>query len=107
MSQVASDRDSFATFTGGLRENWIFVGAVFAAAMWLFNGQSDARNVDTIQQTAIDANAAQITALESKLDDLEQSLNDKFDEAADLNAEVIRRLDSVQREVEIINANTK
>ncbi|MBL0320487.1 MAG: hypothetical protein IPP74_14525 [Alphaproteobacteria bacterium] len=77
------DRDSFASFTSGLRTNWVFIIAVAGVAMWVFNSFSavDAVNVQqdaqiqaiTVSITQLTANVVALTA-KSEADNQNQNL---------------------------------
>lgn len=77
-----SDRDSFASFTSGLRSNWVFIIAMFAVATWVFNSFTSQTTVNLQQDARIDtltSNMSQLTAtvesLASQVDGDNESQN--------------------------------
>lgn len=65
-----SDHDSFATFTSGLRNNWVFLIAIMGVAMWVFNnfsGQTATNLQQDAKIEALTANMGQLTATVSTL----------------------------------------
>lgn len=99
------DRDSFASFIGGLRENWVFVLAMMGAFFWL----------NTHINSNIQTNSQQDTHIQSLIETVQQLtenmgvLNEKVDTVTSgqnvVNNEIIRRLDALQTTVEFIKAN--
>lgn len=95
---VPRDRDSFATFTGGLRENWVFVMALFAIGIWGTNQLSDINAVNITQQNQIDQNIKQLEVLTTAFNASQQAANTSSNE-------IVRRLDNMQKDIEIIKAS--
>lgn len=91
---VPQDKDSFASFTGGLRQNWVFVMAIVATGLWFVNSIADGRSTDMAQQNDIDAATAAIVEIKATLDSFESG-----------NTEILRRLDAVQKDIEFIKNN--
>lgn len=90
---VQVQKDSFDTFTGGLSKGWPFILAMCSIAFWLI--QSIIGINSTLQQhdTRITQNVEAIKSIDSKLDANVVSNND-----------IIRRLDNLQKDVEILKA---
>ncbi len=57
------DHDSFASFTNGLRSNWVFVLAIVYGAMWLFNNFTGQVRVNEQQDFKIDSVIDSVTNL--------------------------------------------
>lgn len=89
---VPQDRDSFANLTGGLRQNWPLILALFGFGMWLMNAINDSQTTNLNQQNEIDRNTAAIQELKSLVTDGQTA-----------NAEIIRKLDNLQKDVDILN----
>lgn len=66
----AGDRDSFASFTTGLRSNWPFLIGIIGAAMWVFTNFNGQTTLNLQQDARIDAlttNVAQLTVMVENL----------------------------------------
>ena len=98
------DKDSFAMFRGGLKDNWIFIGAVFSIAWFVFNSINDGKAVDQTQNTQIQAN---VKAIESNAKDIQllnnnvQTLNTNH---LNSNNELIRKIDALQTAVDSLKS---
>lgn len=88
------DKDSFASFTNGLRQNWTFVLALFAVGFWIVQSVFAINAINATQTKDIEANSKAIDEIRAAIDRQDQS-----------NAEIIRRLDNVQKDIEIIKAS--
>jgi hypothetical protein len=75
----------------GLRNNWMFVTALAAVAFWLTQNIFDIKTVNTTQTGDITENKARIEKLEESIEDNRQT-----------SSEIIRRLDAVQKDIEVI-----
>ena len=99
----AQDRDSFSSFRTGLKDNWIFVGVIFAGGMFVLNAINAGENVDQFQNNQITSN---IGSIEQAHADIEQNsiniqtLNNT--QVSNYN-DVVRRLDSLQASIDAIN----
>lgn len=74
-----ADHDSFATFRGGLRENWPFVMAVVGLAVWLFTNFSGQTTLNLQQDAKIDTlttNMASLTLTVESLANQQDSDNE-------------------------------
>ena len=96
------DRDSFASFTGGLRENWVFVVALFSVGFWLISNTFQIQNVNEQQDTRIESNAAAIINLNKEFESFEEDTGNAFEANDVINNEIIRRLDALQKDIEVI-----
>lgn len=99
------DRDSFASFTSGLRNNWMFVMAMVAVMMWGFNKLSTIDSINVDQDRRISTNAQDIAALTGNISNLTSAVDTKFDNLSNTNNDVIRRLDSLQKDIDVIKGN--
>lgn len=89
---VPQDHDSFASTRNALKENWIFLAALFGAGMWILNAINTGQTTDINQQNEINRNTAAISELK------------QFVLAGQTaNQEIIRKLDILQRDVDILN----
>lgn len=95
--QVA-DRDSFASFTSGLRDNWPFLMALFAVGFWVVTNIMQINNINISQDGKIDSNASDIKSLSTDFKTF-------TDGQSSSNSEVIRRLDSLQKDINILTGN--
>jgi len=94
------EKDSFISFTDGLRSNWIFVMALVAGGMWLINSANAQQRINDFQNTEIESSIediAQNTADIKKLDVNMQTLN--ATQVANYN-DIIRRMDALQASIE-------
>lgn len=58
-----NDHDSFASFTQGLRSNWVFLIAVVGIAMWVFNNFGNLGTTNLQQDAKIEALASSLSQL--------------------------------------------
>lgn len=82
------DHDSFAVFRSGLKDNWIFLTALVATGLWIFNqfGVLDAVNsrqdfeLETAKQERIDLDSNQEMIVErlEKADDFQTELTNSI-----------------------------
>lgn len=96
------DKDSFSVFTSGLRENWIFVMAIFAFSLWLLQNINTVTATNDSQDRQIQTNVADISQLQVDLDQTEkniQTLNNI--QTANYN-DLVRRLDSLQSSIDAV-----
>lgn len=66
----ANDHDSFATFRGGLRENWPFFIAIVGVAMWVFNSFGNQVTTNLQQDARIDVLTNSLTQLTNTVSNL-------------------------------------
>lgn len=90
---VPQDRDSFASTRSALKDNWIFLVALFGTGMWVMNAVNDGQTVNINQQNEIDRNTAAIV-----------ELKDIATSGQTNTADIIRRLDNLQKDLEVIKA---
>lgn len=64
------DQDSFATFTSGLRNNWVFLIAMVGVAMWIFNQFNLNSSTDQRQDFEIQKTSENVAALVDTIDNL-------------------------------------
>lgn len=98
------DHDSFASFTGGLRNNWVFVMAVVAIAWWIINSVTNAQNINVIQDSKIESTVKAITDLTSNVNNLTNQVQTNVRTSDAANNEIVRRLDLVQKDIDIIKS---
>lgn len=99
------DKDSFASFRGGLKDNWIFIGAVFALGMFVFNNLNDGKATDIAQDNKIEANAILIQENSKAIDQLTQNLQSTNTNYITGYNEIIRKIDSIQTAVDTLKAS--
>lgn len=100
--QRSTDKDSFATFTGGLRQNWVFVLALFGVGFWIITNVLDNKSIDASQDASIQANAQAIINLNETFEDRKVVVDQKLDDTNNTSNEIIRKLDAVAKDIEII-----
>lgn len=91
------NRDSFTQFTGGLRENWIFLVALFTGFMFLVTSQYENKNIDAFQTKQIESNIGDIAQLQADVlqnDKNIQTLNLQSIESAN---KLENKVDSIQQ----------
>lgn len=91
----AGDKDSFASFTSGLRSNWVFIIGIFALATWVFNNFTGQTTTNLQQDARIDAltsNVSQLTStvasLATRVDGGNETLNRLQQDVAVIKADV-------------------
>lgn len=89
------DSDSFADLTSGLRKNWIFLGALAVGAMWVIGGINTASSINQTQETKIAETAQAIINLNKSFDEFKGVTDNNYNE-------LIRRMDSFQKDIEFI-----
>lgn len=99
------DRDTFATFTGGLRENWIFVMAVMGVFFWVNTQINSNIQTDARQDTHIQSLIETVQQLTENMGVLNGKVDSTVDAQSVTNSEIIRKLDALQTTVEFIKAN--
>lgn len=73
------DKDSFAMFRGGLKDNWIFLVAVVAGITWLFNNFNSGSEINLRQDSdikSLTSNLAELTVTVGALADQVDKDND-------------------------------
>lgn len=90
------DRDSFASFTTGLKDNWVFLMALFGFGMWLLT------NIFQINTTNLSQDK-NITTLELNQQQITTTVNTFVTDQNASNAEIVRKLDSLQKDIDIIS----
>lgn len=98
----AKDRDSFAEFTGGLRQNWVFVIALFSIGFWLISNTFEIQNQNQQQDTRIESAETAIVNLNKQYEGLRDDTGDGFEAVNTTSNEIIRRLDALQKDIEVI-----
>lgn len=98
------DRDSFASFTSGLRSNWVFIIAVFAMATWIFNSFTGQTTTNLQQDARIDtltSNVAQLTStvggLASQVDGDNKTQNEIQQDIALIKADINTIKETIKR----------
>lgn len=90
------DKDSFAAFTMGLKDNWIFLMALFGFGMWLVTNVFQMNTVNLSQDKDIDSNTKNIQTLTTTFDGWRTDQNSS-------NAEIVRKLDSLQKDIDVLS----
>lgn len=85
------DKDSFSSFTGGLQKGWPFILAISSIVFWLMQSIFGINSTLIAHDTRITNNTGKIIAIENKLDSIDVASN-----------EIIRRLDNLQKDLEIL-----
>lgn len=98
----AKDRDSFAEFTGGLRQNWVFVIALFSIGFWLISNTFEIQNQNQQQDTRIESTETAILNLNKQFETFEQETGNSLEATSVINNEIIRKLDALQKDIEVI-----
>lgn len=106
-TQRTEDKDSFASFTGGLRNNWMFVIATFTFVAWLINSNSNIRTVNLTQDTQIAQSAQAIVNLNNDYQTNKNKVESKFEQTDGVSAEILLKLTSIQKDIDSIRANEK
>lgn len=96
------DHDSFADFTSGLRQNWVFVIALFSVGFWLISNTFETQNINQQQDNRIESNAAAIVNINKSFEGFQVDTRAAFQNVGDTNNEIIRRLDALQKDIEVI-----
>ncbi len=102
MDKKQRDRDSFASFTGGLRNNWIFVIALFGVGFWIVTNVNESKNLNTIQDGKIESTVRAIEVLTQNMNDLTTESRANVRSNDNTNSEILRRLDLVQKDIDFI-----
>jgi hypothetical protein len=100
--QAAPSRDSFAVFTDGLKNNWIFVMAVFAVGMWMFNSINDQKSANAFQDVQIKTNIEDISQNAADIEQLDKNLSTLNQSQVAGYNELVRRLDSLQASIDAL-----
>lgn len=85
------DKDSFSAFTGGLSKGWPFILTVGSIGFWMVQSIYGINSTLTQHDARITQNAEAIKAIDMKLDTFTVS-----------NNEIIRRLDNMQKDLDIL-----
>lgn len=88
--------DSFASFTSDLRKNWMFIMALFAVGFWIVTNVLQINSINLTQDRDIKMNTTDIRDLTNTLDTWQQDQNTS-------NAEIVRKLDSLQKDIDILS----
>ena len=96
------DQDSFATFSSGLRNNWIFVLALFAVGWWVVTNTNESKNINSNQDQALLVIEKSIETLGTDLISLRKEMSDNSKANVETNNEILRRLDLLQKDIEIV-----
>lgn len=99
------EKDSFSSFVGGVRQNWIFIAAMISVLFWGFNQLSAIDTVNADQDRRITTSAQDLATLTNTMSEFIKTVDNKFDTQGDNMNEIIRRLDSLQKDVDIIKGD--
>lgn len=100
--QSAPPRDSFAVFTDGLRNNWVFVMAVLAVGMWMFNSINDQKSANAFQDVQIKTNIEDISQNAADIEQLDKNITTLNQTQVSSYNELVRRLDSLQASIDAL-----
>lgn len=96
------DKDSFTTFTSGLRDNWIFVMAIFAFSLWLLQNINTVTAKNDYQDTQIETNIQDIEQAHVDIQQMEKNVQTLDNvQTANYN-DVVRKLDQLQASIDAI-----
>lgn len=98
------DRDSWMDFRNGLKDNWVFLSVIFGAMWWIMNTVNGATAINVTQDQKIETNVKAIETISNNLDDLRDEMRSGFKASDGVNSEILRRLDLVQKDIEIIKS---
>lgn len=97
-----TDHDSFAALTGGLKNNWVLLMAIFAIGGWVVTNLNDTKNVNVLQDSRIESNEKAVEAIGISVTTLTNEMRNNVNINNSTNNEILRRLDLVQKDIEII-----
>ena len=97
-------KDTFSIFTGGLRENWIFIAAIFSVGWWLVTGINEQKNVNVFQDAQIKTNAEDIAAVTASIGQLNTSLQTSNTNNLNSYNELIRKIDGLQAAIDTLRS---
>jgi hypothetical protein len=96
------DKDSFSTFTSGLRDNWIFVMAIFAFSLWLLQNINTVTATNNYQDTQIKTNIEDISQAQADIEQNEKNIQTVNSSQITNYNDVIRRLDQLQASIDSV-----
>lgn len=96
------DKDSFSTFTSGLRDNWIFVMAIFAFSLWLLQNINTVTATNDFQTTQIETNIEDISQAQADIDQNEKNIQTVNASQITNYNDVVRRLDQLQTSIDAV-----
>lgn len=99
------DADSFASLTTNVRNNWPIILALASLLFWGFNLLSNINAVNADQDRRITTNAQDIGKLADTVADYARTTDTRLDNASSNDNDIIRRLDSLAKDIEIIKGN--
>lgn len=99
---TSQNKDSFSTFTSGLRDNWIFVMAIFAFSLWLLQNINTVTAKNDYQDTQIETNIQDIEQAHVDIQQMEKNVQTLDNvQTANYN-DVVRRLDQLQASIDAV-----
>jgi hypothetical protein len=96
------DKDSFTTFTSGLRDNWIFVMAIFAFSLWLLQNMNAVSATNDYQDRQIQTNVEDIAQAQLDIDQNEKNIQTVNSSQITNYNDLVRRLDQLQASVDSV-----
>lgn len=96
------DKDSFSAFTSGLRDNWIFVMAIFAFSLWLLQNINTVTATNDFQTTQIETNIQEITQAQADIDQNEKNIQTVNSSQISNYNDLVRRLDQLQSSIDSV-----
>lgn len=96
------DHDTFGMLTGGLRNNWPLLMALFGIGWWIITSVSASQNINVVQDGKIEATAKAVSELTINVTSLANQFQTNVRANDTANNEILRRLDLVQKDIDII-----
>jgi len=107
MMKPVKDNDSFNSLTNTLSKNSWLIMAVVGVALWLISGINDGKNIDQIQNTRIDSNAAAIEKLVGVTEAIANNGDLDRSNQQNVNSEILSSIKLIQKDIEIIKNSSK
>lgn len=101
-SSSKKDNDSFSEVVGGVRSNWMIIMAAFSVCFWLISNTFEIKNTNNAQDSRISSNETAIVNLNKDYKDFQVKTESNFEAQSNVNGEILRTLQSVQKDIEFI-----